>query len=197
MPTSNERPDRPLDGRRALVTGGASGIGRATAKRLATDGAAVVVNYVGDGRQADEVVAEIEGDGGRAVAIQGDVSNEGQVADMFSRAREELGAPLDLLVNNAGVEAPYPLEEMPLEEWERVIGVNLTGPFLCSREFVRADPPARLGDRERLVGPRGDPLAAVLALLREQGRPEALRPDDCAGAGSRGIRVVMVAPGAT
>ena len=70
---------------------------------------------------------------------------------MFSRAREELGAPLDLLVNNAGVEAPYPLEEMPLEEWQRVLGVNLTGPFLCSREFVRGGPAARLGDRERLV----------------------------------------------
>ena len=60
---------------------------------------------------------------------------------MFSRAREEMGRPLDLLVNNAGVEAPYPLEEMPLEEWQRVLAVNLTGPFLCSREFVRGGPP--------------------------------------------------------
>jgi glucose 1-dehydrogenase len=126
-----------LLGRRALVTGAATGIGRATARRLAADGAAAVVNYIGDPADAESAVAEIEGDGGRAIAIRGDVSSEDDVVAMFARAAGELGGPVDLLVNNAGVEAPFPLVEMPIEEWERVLAVNLTGSFLCAREAAR------------------------------------------------------------
>jgi glucose 1-dehydrogenase len=128
---------QPLAGRRALVTGGATGIGRATAGRLAADGAAVVVNYVGPPDAAESAVKEIEGAGGRAIAIAADVSNEDQVVAMFARAAEELGGPVDLLVNNAGIEKPFPLVDMPLEEWNKVIAVNLTGGFLCSREAAR------------------------------------------------------------
>ena len=185
-----------LDDRRALVTGAATGIGRATAKRLAAEGASVVVNYIGDPADADQVVAEIEDAGGRAVAVEADVSDEAQVGRMFSRAREEMGAPLDLLVNNAGVESPHPVEEMPLEEWERVIGVNLTGPFLCSREFVRAQPP------------RGSVIVNVSSV--HEVIPWRSFSHYCASKGGlklfgqtiahelapRGIRVVMVAPGA-
>jgi glucose 1-dehydrogenase len=119
------------------VTGSATGIGRATITRLASEGAAAVVNYVDSRDPADEVVADISGAGGRAVAIEADVSNEEQVQAMFARAAEELGGPVDLLVNNAGVEAPYLLVDMPLEEWNRVIGVNLTGAFLCARAAAR------------------------------------------------------------
>src|SRR5919201_1412150 len=90
----------PLAGRRALVTGGATGIGRATAKRLASDGASVVINYVGPPDQANSAVDEI----GHAIAIEADVSNEDQVTAMFERASRELGGPIDLLVNNAGIE---------------------------------------------------------------------------------------------
>ena len=128
----------PLTGRRALVTGAATGIGRATVRRLAADGATVVVNYVGDSAPAEEAVSEIEQDGGRALAVEADVSDEAAVAAMFGRAAEELGGPVDLLVNNAGVEKPFSLVDMPLEEWDRVLSVNLTGPFLCSRECARA-----------------------------------------------------------
>jgi glucose 1-dehydrogenase len=126
-----------LDGRRALVTGSATGIGRATAIRLASDGAAVVVNHIADS-PAGEVVGEIEAAGGRALAIEADVSDEAQVVAMFSRAREELGGDIDVLVNNAGIETAHELVEMPLEDWNKVLAVNLTGPFLCSREFARA-----------------------------------------------------------
>jgi glucose 1-dehydrogenase len=176
-----------------LVTGAATGIGRATARRLAADGAAVVVNHIGD---PGDVVEEIERDGGRAVAIEADVSREDQVAAMFERAAAELGGPLDLLVNNAGVEAPFELADMPLEEWQRVLGVNLTGPFLCAREFVRAGPPRNSvivnvsSVHEQIPWPRFSHYCASKGGLKLFGQTIAreLAP--------RGIRVVMVAPGA-
>jgi glucose 1-dehydrogenase len=130
-------PSTDLSGRRALVTGGATGIGRATCKHLAASGAAVVVNDIDEDGPAEELVAEISVDGARAVPIMADVSNEAQVVAMFRRAREELGGPIDLLVNNAGIQKPFALVDMPLEEWERVLAVNLTGAFLCAREAAR------------------------------------------------------------
>lgn len=140
MPTHRE----PLAGRRALVTGSATGIGRATAKRLAADGASVVVNYVGPPDQAQDAVKEIEGEGGRVIAIGADVSNEQQVVSMFKQASDELGGPVDLLVNNAGIEKPFKLIDMPLDEWEKVIAVNLTGAFLCTREAARGMEAAKI-----------------------------------------------------
>ncbi|HEY0632502.1 MAG TPA: glucose 1-dehydrogenase [Thermoleophilaceae bacterium] len=128
---------RRLEGRRALVTGSATGIGRSTVLRLTSEGAAAVVNYVGPSDGADEVVETVSSAGGRAVAVQADVSNEEQVQAMFARAASELGGPVDLLVNNAGIEKPFQLVDMPLEEWNKVIGVNLTGAFLCAREAAR------------------------------------------------------------
>jgi glucose 1-dehydrogenase len=97
----------------------------------------VAVNYIGDRGPADALVEEVEERGGRAMAIEADVSDEERVIAMFERARAEFGGPIDLLVNNAGIEAPFPLVEMPLEEWERVLAVNLTGAFLCARQAAR------------------------------------------------------------
>ena len=128
---------RRLEGRRALVTGSASGIGLSTVLRLTAEGAAAVVNHVGRSDAADEVVDEVSRAGGHAVALEADVSNEQQVQAMFARAAQELGGPVDLLVNNAGIEKPYLLVDMPLDEWSQVLAVNLTGPFLCAREAAR------------------------------------------------------------
>jgi glucose 1-dehydrogenase len=129
-------PARLLAGRRALVTGGSSGIGAGCCYELAAHGAAVAVNYVGDDAPARRICAEIEAAGGRAVPVGMDVADEAQVQEGFAAAVEALGG-LDLLVNNAGVEKPFALVDMPLDEWRRVLDVNLTGAFLCSREAAR------------------------------------------------------------
>jgi len=134
---------RPLEGRRALVTGADSGIGRSVSKRLATDGARVAVNFRSNEEAARSIVSEIEEAGGEATPIQADVSQEADVVEMFERAGEQFGGPVDLLVNNAGVEQAFKLVDMPLEEWDKVIAVNLTGAFLCARETAR-----RLIERE-------------------------------------------------
>ena len=127
---------RLLDGRRALVTGATSGIGQGTAFELAAHGAAVAINHRGKVDDGRAMVAAIEAAGGRAVPVEMDVSDEADVQRGFAEARETFGG-LDLLVNNAGVEKPFELVDMPLEEWEKVIAVNLTGAFLCTREAAR------------------------------------------------------------
>ncbi len=127
--------DRRLEGKVALVTGASSGIGRATAVRLGREGAAVGVNYRSDEDGAREVVREIEGAGGKAVGIQGDVSREEDARRMV-RASVEAFGDLDVLVNNAGVQTESPFLEMSLEDWQKVISVDLTGTFLVSREAI-------------------------------------------------------------
>jgi len=125
-----------LKGQKALVTGGSSGIGRAAAIALGKAGADVVVNYVHGEDQAQEVVTAIEENGGRALALQSDVSKEDQVVAMFAKMKNELGT-IDILINNAGLQQDAPFDEMTLDQWNLVINVNLTGQFLCAREAVR------------------------------------------------------------
>ena len=127
--------DKRLKGKVALVTGASSGIGQATALRLGREGAAVGVNYRSDEDGAKEAVRRIEGAGGRAVAIQGDVSKEDDAQRLVSESVEAFGG-LDVLVNNAGIEGEAPFLEMSLEEWEKIISVNLTGFFLVCREAI-------------------------------------------------------------
>ena len=136
---------QPLAGQQALVTGANSGIGRAVALGLARAGADVVVNYVTDPDAAQAVVSEIEASGRRALALHADVSNEADVEAMFARAVAEFGT-LHIVVCNAGLQRDAPLSSMTLAQWNTVIGVNLTGQFLCARaaarEFRRRGPDA-------------------------------------------------------
>jgi len=125
-----------LKGQKALVTGANSGIGKAVAIALGQAGADVVVNYVRDNPSANEVARIISGYGVRALAIQADVSQESQVEAMFAGVLKEFGT-IDILVSNAGLQKDAPLEEMTLGQWSTVIGVNLTGQFLCARAAVR------------------------------------------------------------
>ena len=128
--------DRVLVGQKALVTGANSGIGKAVALALGRAGADVVVNWVVGEEAAQEIVDQIKGFGVDACAIKGDVSREDQVQEMFREMCERFGT-IDILVNNAGVQRDAPFDQMTLENWNRVIGINLTGQFLCAREAVR------------------------------------------------------------
>ena len=125
-----------LEGQRAIVTGANSGIGEGIARGLAEAGAAVVVNYVSGDDRALAIVEEIESEGGRAIAIKGDVSDEAQVQALFRQTCDAFGS-VDILVNNAGLQVDAPLHEMTLAQWRKVIDVNLTGQFLCAREAIR------------------------------------------------------------
>ena len=127
---------RILAGQKALVTGASSGIGRGVALALGEAGADVVVNYRSAEEAANAVVEKIEASGSRALAVRADVSQEDQVQAMFARMIDELGT-IDILVNNAGLQLDAPFDEMTLGQWNGVIGVNLTGQFLCAREAVR------------------------------------------------------------
>jgi len=127
---------KPLTGQKALVTGANSGIGKGVAIALGAAGADVVVNYVDGDNAACAVVDEILKFGVRAYAHKADVSSEDQVAAMFVRMIGEFGT-IDILVNNAGLQRDSAVPEMSLEKWNKVLGVNLTGQFLCAREAVK------------------------------------------------------------
>jgi len=129
-------PQKLLLGQKALVTGASSGIGRAVAVALGEAGADVIVNYAAGEAKALATCDEIRSGGARAVAVRADVSSEAEVQAMFRRMFDEFGT-IDILVNNAGLQQDAAFEDLTLEQWNRVMGVNLTGQFLCAREAVR------------------------------------------------------------
>jgi glucose 1-dehydrogenase len=127
---------RKLEDQVAIVTGASSGIGAGVAKALAAEGAAVVVNYSSNPEKAENVLNEIQRAGGTAFTIKADVSNEKEVINMFQETYKQFGT-VDILVNNAGLQKDNKFHEMSLDEWNRVIGINLTGQFLCAREAIK------------------------------------------------------------
>jgi glucose 1-dehydrogenase len=136
-PAAPERPlDRVLRGQKALVTGASSGIGRAIGLALGRAGADVVVNYATGEERAEEVAEAIRAEGVAAYAAAADVSREDQVRAMFAQMIDRFGT-IDILINNAGLQRDAAFRDMTLAQWNMVIGVNLTGQFLCAREAVR------------------------------------------------------------
>jgi 3-oxoacyl-[acyl-carrier protein] reductase len=125
-----------LAGKVAVVTGASKGIGAGIAKELAAAGAAVVVNYASSKEGADRVVAEITGSGGKAIAVQGDVSKAADVQRLFAEAKKAFGT-LDVLVNNAGVYQFAPLEEVTESEFHRQFNTNVLGLILATQEAVK------------------------------------------------------------
>jgi len=126
-----------LKGQKALVTGASKGIGAGIALGLAQAGADVLVNYFSDPQGAEQVAAEIRQLGQKAYTFQADVAKEPEVLAMFGFMKAKLGR-IDILISNSGVQLNAPFDEMSLADWQRVIDINLTGMFLCSREAVRA-----------------------------------------------------------
>ena len=177
----------------AIVTGASKGIGRAVALRLAEDGIAVVVNYATSRQAADEVVAQIEAGGGKAVAVQADVGSPTAATTLFDAAEQSFGGA-DILVNNAGVMRLAPLAEMDDEAFETLLAVNLTGTFRGIREAGK-----RLRDGGRIInfsssvvgayGPAYGGYAATKAAV------EALTHVASKELGRRKITVNAVAPG--
>ena len=140
-----------LDSQIAIVTGASSGIGQAIARGLAAAGAAVAINYNSQPEPAEKLAAEIEQVGGRAFAVQADVSDEAAVEALFAATLERWGA-VDIVVANSGMQKDAPSAEMTLADWKRVIDVNLTGQFLTARAAIRHF--AKQGDRgvSRAIG---------------------------------------------
>ncbi len=128
--------DKLLAGQRALVTGASSGIGRAIACALADAGAAVLVNYRSSQKEAERVVADITQRGGKAFAVQADVSKPEDCGKLFGALEQKLGG-VDIVVANAGVQRDAAFTEMTLDDWQKVIEINLTGQFVCAQEAVR------------------------------------------------------------
>ena len=136
---------KPLAGRRALVTGGSRGIGAEIVRRLADDGAAVAFTYGASAADADELATEVAARGGTAIAIQADSADPEQVANAVDATVSRLGG-LDILVNNAGVAYIGGIESFPLEQFDRLVAINVRGVFAAIQRAV-----PHLGDNGRII----------------------------------------------
>jgi glucose 1-dehydrogenase len=125
-----------LHGKTAIVTGAGTGIGQAIAIAFAREGAAVVVDYVGDPSVSKDTIAKIDAIGGKSLAIDADISKPDQVNALIQQTVAAFGK-LDIFVNNAGIEKKLAFVDYPLEEWQKIMAVNLTGPFLCSQAAAK------------------------------------------------------------
>ena len=121
-----------LQNKVAIVTGAATGIGKAIATAMASEGASVVIDYVGEPTLANAAIQAIQSAGGKSVALAADISDPNQVNQLIQKTIESFGR-LDILVNNAGLEYKHPFPEFPFDLWQKVIAVDLTGPFLCAQ----------------------------------------------------------------
>jgi 3-oxoacyl-[acyl-carrier protein] reductase len=125
-----------LLGKRALITGGNTGIGRSIALAYAREGADVAINWIAREPETTSLIAEIEQLGRRAISVRADVTNEREVIGMTERVITGLGG-LDILVSNAGIQRPQALIEMRVDDWDRMMAVHLRGAFLCAREAAK------------------------------------------------------------
>ncbi|MBA3736290.1 MAG: glucose 1-dehydrogenase [Actinobacteria bacterium] len=185
-----------LDGKVALVTGAGSGIGYAIAERFAREGAAVAINYLDRGDEAQALARDLAAAGGKATALEADVSDAVAVTSLVAKIVERFGR-LDVLVNNAGIEKSQPLLEIDESSWDRTLAVNLKGPFLCLQTVARQMKESGGGSivnissiHEDFPFPGYTPYAAAKGGLRMLMRNAALE------LAPLGIRVNNIAPGA-
>src|SRR5579862_10054678 len=133
---NNKNTDQKLAGKVAVVTGASKGIGASIAKHLAGEGAAVVVNYHSGESDADRVVTEITREGGKAIAVQANLSQKAEIDRLFAETRKAFGR-LDILVNNAGIYEFSPLEKVTEEHFHKQFDLNVLGLILASQEAVK------------------------------------------------------------
>jgi 3-oxoacyl-[acyl-carrier protein] reductase len=184
----------PLAGRRALVTGASRGIGAEIVRRLAADGASVAFTYGASVVDAEKLAAEIAADGGTAVAIQADSADPRQVAESVDEAVSKLGG-LDILVNNAGVAYLAGIESFPLEEFDRLVAVNVRGMFAAIQRAV-----PQFGDGARIINIgsiNADrvPVGGLSVYAMTKGAVAGLTRGLARELGPRGITVNNVQPG--
>ena len=184
-----------LKGMNALVTGGSRGIGKAIAIELSNQGANVAISFVNNESKAKEVVAEIEKNGVKGLAVKANVSKEEDVNNMVDAVNKELGS-IDILVNNAGITKDNLLIRMKIEDWDDVINTNLKGAYLCTKAVTRGMMKRRFGkivNIASVVGVSGNAGQANYSASKAGiiGFTKSIAKE----LGSRGINVNAIAPG--
>jgi len=201
-----QKPNKRLENQTCIITGSSSGIGKAVAKAMGTEGANIVVNYHSGKKEAEEVADWIikNSDCGEAIVVKCDVSKEDDVQAMFKKTISHFGT-VDVCVANAGIQIDHPLHEMPLDAWQKVLDVNLTGQFLCARESIREF--LRRGMREDVSKSLGKiihmssvheviPWAGHANYAATKGGLTMLMQSICQEYGHQKIRCNSIAPGA-
>ncbi len=183
-----------LTGKVAIVTGASKGIGASIAKSFGAAGANVVVNYASSREGADRVVAEITSSGGKAVAVQGDVSKSDDVRRVFAAAKESFGA-LDVLVNNAGVFQFDPLEAVTEDEFHREFNINVLGTLLATQEALKHFSPAGGSVINISSVVSTNPVANSVVYSATKGAVDTITRALAKELGERKIRVNAIAPG--
>jgi len=183
-----------LAGKVAVVTGASKGIGASIAQELAAAGASVVVNYASAKDGAERVVASIKQKGGKAIAVQGDVAKEADVKRLFAETKQAFG-PVDVLVNNAGVYAFVPLEDVTEAEYRRQYDINVLGPLLATKEAVGHfnGKGGSVINVSSVVSTKAFPQTSIYSGTK--GALDALTRVLAAELGPRNIRVNTIAPG--
>ncbi|MEA5449537.1 3-oxoacyl-ACP reductase family protein [Leptolyngbya sp. CCNP1308] len=183
-----------LAGKVAMVTGGSRGLGAAIAKRLARDGATVALTYTSSPQKADQVVRDIEAAGGKALAIRADSADVEAVKHAVAETVNTLGR-LDILVNNAGVAALAPIDQFSMEEFDRLVAVNIKGVFVATQEATR-----HMGEGGRIimlgsVSSDFTPFAGLSVYALTKGAIASFTHGLAHDLGTRGITVNNIQPG--
>jgi 3-oxoacyl-[acyl-carrier protein] reductase len=190
----SQQTSQKLSGKVAVVTGASKGIGAAIAKSLASEGAAVVVNYASSKSGAEKVVSEITGAGGKAVAVQADIAKPADIERLFAETKQVFGR-LDILVNNAGIYEFAPLEDVTAEFFQKQFGLNVLGLLLASQAAVKLFDSAggSIVNISSVVSTLGFPNASVYSGTK--GAVDSITRSLAKELGPRGIRVNAINPG--